>query len=101
MRVPEHPQNQGTAAFFLRFGFTRQRWELLAAALAEHIRTHEIEQIIPEPGRTKYTVVGRLRMPDGRSPLVRTVWQVDVGLPPHVSSLPISRSKGTRDDRTH
>jgi hypothetical protein len=77
--VPEHPQNQGKAAFFLRFGFTRGRWQVLAAALAEHVRAHEIEHIIPEVGRTKYTVVGSLRMPDGRSPLVRTVWQVDVG----------------------
>jgi len=77
--IPEHPQNQGKAAFFFRFGFIEERWELLAASLAEHVRAHEIEQIIPESGRTKYTVVGPLWMPDGRSPLVRTIWQVDAG----------------------
>lgn len=77
--VSEHPQNQGKVAFFFRFGFTRERWELLAAALAKHVRSHEVEQIIPESGRTKDTVVGPLWMPDGRSPLVRTVWQVDRG----------------------
>lgn len=79
--VSEHPQNQGKAAFFSRFGFTQERWGVLAAAFAEHVRTHEIEQSIPEVGRTKYTVVGPLRTPDGRSPLVRTIWQVDVGTP--------------------
>lgn len=63
---------------------------MLAAALAEHIRTHEIEQVIPEPGRTKYTVLGPLRMPDGRSPLVRTVRQVDMGstVPRFITAYP-------------
>ena len=47
---------------------------MLAAALAEHVRAHEIERITPESGRTKYTVVCPVRTPDGRSPLVRTIW---------------------------
>lgn len=78
--MPEHRQNQSKAAFFFRFGFTLDRWELLATALADHVRAYGIEHIIPDSRRTKYTVVGPLWTPDGRSPLVRTVWQVDVSV---------------------
>lgn len=63
--VPEHPQNRGKAAFFSRFGFPREQWAVFAAALAEHARTHPVERVIPEPGRTTYTVVGALRTSNG------------------------------------
>lgn len=92
--VPDHPQNGGKAAFFFLFGFTHDQWDVLIAALAEHVQTHEIEEIIPEPGRTKYTVVGPLRTPDGRNPSVRTVWQIETGstIPRFITAYPQVRN---------
>lgn len=72
--VPEHPQNQGKAAFFFRFGITWERWQVLAAALAGHVRAHEIEHSIPELGRTKYEVHCRWSLADTRREI-----QVDGG----------------------
>lgn len=77
--VPEHPQNGGEAAFFIRFGFRRDTWEEIAAAFHTHAMTHEVEEARAVPDGMRYTVVGAVPAPDGRAPLVRTVWHIDPG----------------------
>lgn len=70
----EHRDGRGKAEFFTRFGFTRQAWQQLASALLEHARSNEVEKTEESAYGTRYIVTGALETPDGRNPLVRTVW---------------------------
>ena len=76
---PAHPYGASKAAFFTRFGFQRDAWEVMASALCEHGRTNEVARERETGFGPRYEVEGELRAPDGRTPRVRTVWQVDKG----------------------
>jgi len=80
---PVHPSGRHKAAFFRRFGFTPQHPGALAAALREHACGNEVARLDDTAFGTRYTVEGPLHTPDGRAPLVRTVWFVD-----HSEELP-------------
>ena len=75
----DHPVGRHKAAFFARFGFRAERWEELAAALRNHVSDHDPVEVTATPFGTKYAVPGPLRSPDGRNPLVRSVWIVEHG----------------------
>lgn len=74
-----HAKGEGKAAFFLAFGFRPGRWQELGSALRQYASDHEIEGIEQSRHGTVYTVVGVLGCPDGRSPLVRSVWIIRIG----------------------
>lgn len=67
------------AAFFLRFGFKPNEWTLLAAALRQHGQTHSVASMTDTGFGPRFAVEGPLECPDGRKPLIRTVWQLDHG----------------------
>lgn len=69
-----HPSGMNKAAFFTRFGFSAQNWDALAAALRDHGSLHVIEGRLASEFGIKYVVAGRLATPDGRNPMIRTVW---------------------------
>jgi hypothetical protein len=69
-----HRDGQHKAAFFRSFGFTIQSWEVLASALLNHARTHEVTDIVSTPFGRNYIIEGSLLAPDGRRPRVRVVW---------------------------
>ncbi len=89
--APEHPEGRGKAAFFARFGFSRERPEVLAAALRQHAVTHDVTAAEPSPFGTRYVIEGQLRAPDGRAPRVRAVWFVapDDPAPRFVTAYPL------------
>jgi hypothetical protein len=62
------------AAFFLRFGFSRSRPEEFRTALLAHGEQHDVASTRVNVQGTKYIVEGELISPDGRNPLVRSVW---------------------------
>ena len=74
-----HRHGASKARFFGRFGFRMEAWEVLAVALREHGRQCEITRTKQTGFGPRYEVEGRMTDPDGRDPLVRTVWQVDEG----------------------
>jgi hypothetical protein len=76
---PAHRYGAGKARFFLKFGFTIERWEVLAEALRVHGRTHEVTRTHETSFGPRYEVEGKLRAADGRLPRMRTVWQWDRG----------------------
>ncbi len=76
---PAHWQGGPKAAFFLRFGFTTYDWEVMAAALRLHIRSHEIVATGRTKDATTYAIVGTLVTPDGRNPSVRSAWYIRDG----------------------
>ena len=88
-------QHQGRhkAAFFRRFGFAVDDWRVLAEALRAHVMEHEVARTSDSPHGIRYTVEGELTTPQGRRPLVRTVWVVDHGteVPRLVSAYPLAR----------
>jgi hypothetical protein len=74
-----HPDGREKAAFFTRFGFSVAQWEQLAQALLNHAATYEVMQTTSTRHGTKYVIEGRLFTPNGRNPLVRTVWIIEAG----------------------
>lgn len=67
------------AVFFTRFGFTIEGWGVLAQALLAHAAAHEVASISEKPGVTNYAIEGALDTPDGRQPLIRSVWSLEQG----------------------
>lgn len=74
-----NPRARAKAGFFLSFGFSAVRWHQLAEALRRHAASHAVVQVLETAYGPRYRVDGDLETPDGRSPLVRTVWQIDLG----------------------
>jgi hypothetical protein len=77
---PTHPSGRSKAAFFTQFGFSPDRWEELAAALRRHARDNDVDRSEATPFGIRYVVEGPLAAPDGKAPVVRSVWFVDAGL---------------------
>jgi hypothetical protein len=88
--VPEHRDNRGKAAFFFRYGFTMDAWEVLAVALITHGGAHPITDTRQRPDGMLYEVMGDMAMPDGRARRVLTVWFVpnEGGAPRFVTAYP-------------
>lgn len=57
------------------------RPEVLRDALLNHVREHAeaVARSVRTPYGVKYVLVGPMACPDGRSPQVRSVWQIDRG----------------------
>jgi hypothetical protein len=74
-----HRYGAAKARFFSEFGFRAENWGQLAQALREHGQRHEITKVKQTAFGPRYEVDGPLPAPDGRRPLLRTVWQMDRG----------------------
>jgi hypothetical protein len=92
-----HRDGRSKAAFFMRFGFTPEAWQVLAAALKRHAADHEVVAAEPTAFGMNYVVEGPLLAPDGRSPHVRVVWFIATGehVPVLATAYPL---KGARND---
>ena len=88
--VPEHRDNKGKAAFFFRYGFTMDAWEMLAAALITHGGAYPITNTHQRSEGMLYEVTGDMAMPDGRVRRVLTAWFVanEGGAPHFVTAYP-------------
>jgi hypothetical protein len=74
---PKHRFGASKAEFFIHYGFQVKDWEQLAQALRRHGQTHEVKRMQETGFGPRYEVEGKLSTPDGRWPLVRSVWQLD------------------------
>jgi hypothetical protein len=90
---PTHRDGRSKAAFFTRYGFSVDRWEELAAALLRHAAGHAIAKIEDSPFGARYIIEGGLATPDGRVPVIRSVWFIETGehLPRFVTAYPLHR----------
>ena len=81
------------ARFFLSCGFSEEEWERLAEALKVHGRDQPVVGKTKSSYGTKYEIEGPLTCPDGRSPVVRSVWQIDTeALAPRlITAHPVSK----------
>jgi len=93
---PSHPQGRYKAAVFLRHGFTRKEWTIFADALRAHAVENEVCREETSPFGRRFVVEGILKVPEGRAPMVRTVWFVERGdtVPRLVTAYAVERREG-------
>lgn len=72
-------RSEGKATFFVSFGFSLARWELLRDALLAHAASYDVARTVSNSHGIKYIVEGALQTPDTRNPPVRSVWIVNSG----------------------
>lgn len=84
----DHPVGRWKAAFFQRFGFAPST---LRGALLSHARFGHVMTAGDTIFGSKYMIEGRLTAPDGRRPLVRSVWFIEAGerAPRLVTAYPV------------
>ncbi|MBA4180026.1 MAG: hypothetical protein C0506_05500 [Anaerolinea sp.] len=70
----DHPDGYTKARFFARFGFDAGRPLVFVDALVRHRSDSELQGSQETPYGVRYVVHGVLQSPDGRNPLVRSVW---------------------------
>ena len=91
---PLHPKGASKAKFFTGGGFSRERLEELATALRQHARNCPVVYVEKTEHGTLYVVEGVLHTPNGKRPLVRSVWLKDTEAPPRlVTAYPIGGHK--------
>jgi hypothetical protein len=90
-------QGRSKAGFFLRYGFTPEAWQVFASALILQGTGHEVVSVAETKYGPRYHVDGTIHSPDGRNPLIRTVWQIDAGTdyPRLITARPLT-SPGSR-----
>jgi hypothetical protein len=90
-----HPNGRHKARFFAAFGFSAAAWEVLANALLHHAVEHDVTKVESSPFGARYVVDGKLFSPDGRNPMVRTVWFVESGdtTPYFVTAYPLEEKQ--------
>ena len=85
-----HPSGGPKSAFFKRFGFTADQPDVLATALRIHASTHEVAATHATVRGVKYEISGPLASPDGRMPVVKSVWIIRIHetIPRFVTAVP-------------
>ena len=91
-----HRDGKHKAAFFLHFGFSAENWRALQQVLLQHASDHEVVKVETSAFGTRYVVDGIITAPNGRAPLIRSVWFIRDGeeTPQFVTAYPLRR----RDD---
>lgn len=87
---PVHPVGRFKAAFFVRFGYTREGWRRLEADLLRLAREGEAEVGRPSAFGRMFLVRGTLGGPSGRTFKLVTVWIIrhDEAFPRLVTATP-------------
>ena len=95
---PDHPIGGDKAAFLMRFGFRGDSWHMLLAALLAHARDGYVVRQQQKTYGQHFAIEGPLVTPDGRNPIVRTVWMVRLGedRPRFLTAYPARRRGGER-----
>jgi hypothetical protein len=90
-----HGKGGAKACFLIDFDFSRAAPALLVDALLLHARSNKVLRLQTSPHGLKYVIEGPLPAPDGRAPVVRTVWIVDAGedVPRFVTAFPGRRAR--------
>ena len=89
----DHPTGRHKALWLTEHGFQAAAWHVLAAALVRHAREHDVARVEDSPFGKRYVVEGRIVTPDGRDPIVRSVWFIEAesNVPRLVTVYPLRR----------
>jgi filamentous hemagglutinin len=88
----DHPVGSAKAAFFRRFGFSREQWQVMATALNDHPERNPVKMTTTNEYGTKHLVRCRIVTPDGRNPCIDTVWMTRGGTTTLVTAYPASEA---------
>jgi hypothetical protein len=93
-----HPDGASKARFFLGFGFRFEHPDGLMGALRRHGSAHPVSSVVETRFGNRYTVDGDLESPDGRNPMVRTVWMVEEkdDAPRLITAYPLMEKRGVQ-----
>jgi hypothetical protein len=88
-----HPAGGSKAAFFLRFGFKTEEWQLLRDALLRHAHDNEVVESEETRFGIRYAIDGPLIAPGGGILNVRAAWYIDIGstVPRFVTAHPLPK----------
>lgn len=70
----EHPIGKHKAQFFIKCGFYPNEWELLKEYIYSIAEENEITEITQTEYGTKFTIIGILIAPNGKSYPIKTIW---------------------------
>ena len=73
-----HSGGRAKARFLEDFGFRARDWHVLHDAIIAHATTNDITASHETRFGTRYEIDGPLPTPDGRNPVVRVVWFVEL-----------------------
>lgn len=92
---PTHRDGRAKAAFFSRYGFTPESWQIMADTLRRHAAEYPVTKVEPSPFGTRYVIEGKIDTPDGRKPSIRSIWFVASGetQPYFVTAYPLKRRR--------
>jgi hypothetical protein len=95
---PDHTHGGDKATYLLRFGFRRDAWHVLLAALLVHARDGDVVAEQQKTFGRHFAVEGPIVTPDGRNPIVRTVSMVrfEEDQPRSLTAFPARRRSGER-----
>lgn len=86
----EHERGGTKARLLVRVGYTKDNWERLENDIRSYHLDVEIDVIRQTLYGVRYEIRAPLQTPSGRSLMVRTIWQVDIGqqVPRLVTRIP-------------
>lgn len=67
------------AKFFLARGFKLEEWQVLADTLKNHALNNPVDDILEVSDGVKYVIIGTIMTPDGKNPIILSVWKIDAG----------------------
>jgi hypothetical protein len=73
-----HSAGREKARFLENFGFRAQDWRVLRDAVIAHAAANDVTASHQIRFGTRYEIDGPLATPDGRTPVVRVVWFVEL-----------------------
>uniref|UniRef100_A0A7C2P2M5 DUF6883 domain-containing protein n=1 Tax=Schlesneria paludicola TaxID=360056 RepID=A0A7C2P2M5_9PLAN len=79
-----HPVGRHKAKWFRRHGYLSTQPELLHDALQECAEHGDVTETIAVDYGTKYVVTHEVTSPTGKRLTLRTVWIIELGLPPRL-----------------
>lgn len=82
-----HSDGGPKAAFLLTMGFRVDSPDALVQALLEQVRDYDAREVATQFGK-RYIVDAPIRTPSGRTPWMRTVWEVKDGPPRLITAFP-------------
>lgn len=87
----DHTDGWSKARFFESFGFEKSGVNVFKEALHELIRENDVTESIDTQFGVKFVVEGQIISPDGRNPIVKSIWIIQNGedFPKFVTVYPI------------
>lgn len=73
---PTHPVGRFKAAFFVRFGYSAEKWMEFEQCLRGLILSQDVAAVEETPYGRKYVVEGSIGIPSGKALEVVTVWVI-------------------------